>query len=261
MVEHSGSFSRQAVGVRVDYDRQATHYRAGREVPLEQLEPWRPVIGACIGSGDEPLLDIGAGTGLWTRAFRTWFDADVVALEPSSGMREVGTEIGLPSSSWYVAGRAEHLPFGRCVFRAAWLSTVVHHLTDLSACARGLRRTLADGTTVMIRNSFPGRLEEVELFRHFPAAAGVAAHWPSLEQVVATFDEAGFTHNRVVTVREERWKELHQLRDWAVGMRNTDSALVPISDAEFAEGLRNLEGAIGRGERPRPTATDLVVLA
>jgi ubiquinone/menaquinone biosynthesis C-methylase UbiE len=156
MVEQSGSSWRQAVGLRVDYDREASHYRAGREVPLEQIEPWRPVIGACIGPGDEPLLDIGAGTGLWTRAFRTWFDAEVVALEPSSGMRKVGSEIGLHSSSCYVAGSAEHLPFGRSVFRAAWLSTVVHHLTDLSVCAGELRRTLVDGTSVMIRNSFPG---------------------------------------------------------------------------------------------------------
>jgi ubiquinone/menaquinone biosynthesis C-methylase UbiE len=246
--------------VRIDYDREARHYRAGREVPLEQIEPWRPVIGAFIRPGDEPLLDIGAGTGLWTRAFVTWFDAEVVALEPSSGMREVGSEIGLPSQACYVAASAEHLPFGRPLFRAAWLSTVVHHLTDLFACASELRRTLVEGTSVMIRNSFPGRLEEVELFRHFPAAAGVAAHWPALEQVVATFAEAGFTQNRVVTVREERWQDLHQVRDWAVAMRNTDSALVPISDAEFDEGLRNLEEAIARGERPRPTGTDLVVL-
>ena len=60
----------------------------------------------------------------------------------------------------------------------------------------------------MIRNSFPGRLEEVELFRHFPAAATVAALWPTLEYVVATFAEAGFTQNRIVTVREERWQDL-----------------------------------------------------
>ena len=87
---------------------------------------------------------------------------------------------------------------------------MVHHLTDLSACARELRRALVDGASVMIRNSFPGRLEEVELFRHFPAAAAVAAHWPTLEQVVATFAEAGFTQNRVVTVREERWRDLDE---------------------------------------------------
>jgi ubiquinone/menaquinone biosynthesis C-methylase UbiE len=175
-------------------------------------------------------------------------------------MREVGTQIGLPSRACYVAVSAEHLPFSRAVFRAAWLSTVVHHLTDLAACARELHRTLAEGASVMIRISFPGRLEEVELFRHFRADAAVAAHWESLEQVVAAFAEAGFTQNQVVRVREERWRELQLVRGWAVAMRNTDSALAPISDAEFAEGLRNLEGAIARGERPRPTGTDLVVL-
>jgi SAM-dependent methyltransferase len=246
--------------VRIDYDREARHYRAGREVPLEQLEPWRPLLGAILRSGEEPLLDIGAGTGLWTRAFVTWFDAEVIALEPSSGMREVGAEIGLPARACYVAASAERLPFGRAAFRAAWLSTVVHHLTDLSACARELRRTLVEGASVMIRNSFSGRLEEVELFRHFPAAAAVATHWPTLEEVVATFSDAGFTRNRVVTVRDERWRDLDEVRAWAVAMKNTDSALAPISDAEFTKGLRKLEGAIARGERPRPTGTDLVVL-
>ena len=71
--------------------------------------------------------------------------------------------------------------------------------------ARELRRVLAEGTSVMIRNSFPGRLEEVELFRHIPAAAAVAAHWPTLEHVVSTFAEAGFAQSRVATVRDEPW--------------------------------------------------------
>ena len=229
-------------------------------MPLGQLEPWRPLLRAILPSGAEPLVDIGAGTGLWTRAFVTWFDADVIALEPSSGMREVGSQIGLPTRACYVAAGAEHLPFGRAAFRAAWLSTVVHHLNDLSACATELRRALAEGGSVIIRNSFPGRLEEVELFRHFPAAAAVAAGWPTLERVVATFAEAGFTRNRVVRVREEGWRNLEGVRDFAVTMRNTDSALAPISDVEFADGLRNLERAIARGEQPGPTGTDLVVL-
>ena len=246
--------------VPIDYDREARHYRAGREVPLEQLEPCRPVLEACIRSGDEPLLDVGAGTGLWTRAFVTWFDAEVIALEPSSGMREVGTEIGLPAQAHYVAAGAERIPFGPAAFRAAWLSTVVHHLTDLPACARELRRALVEGAPVVIRNSFSGRLEEVELFRFIPAAGAVAAHWPTVEQVVATFAEAGFSESRVVRVRDQRWQDLQELRDWSVAMRNTDSALAPISDAEFAEGLMNIEGAIARGERPRPMGTDLLVL-
>lgn len=145
--------------MRIDYDQEARRYQAGREVPLEQIEPWRPVLGQFLRPGHEPPLDIGAGPGLWTRAFVAWFDAEVIALEPSAGMREMGAEIGVPAPASYVAASAEHLPFGRAVFRAAWLSTVVHHLSDLSACAGQLRRTLVEGAPVLIRNSFPGRLE------------------------------------------------------------------------------------------------------
>ncbi|HLH47483.1 MAG TPA: class I SAM-dependent methyltransferase [Acidimicrobiales bacterium] len=247
--------------MRVDYDRQARQYAAGREVPLQQLEPWRPLIGASLGPGRGPVLDVGAGTGLWTRAFVTWFDASAVAVEPSAGMRDVAAQIGVPARACYVAARAEHLPFERKAFGAAWLSTVVHHLADLRASARELRRVLDDGGPVMIRSSFPGRDQEVALFKYFPAAAAVAARWPTLEQVVTTFAEAGFARSRVVRVREERWPDLQRLRDFALVMRETDSNLVPISDAEFADGLRRLDAAIARGERPQPEGVDLLVLS
>jgi len=253
---------------RVDYDREARRYPVGREVPLEQLEPWRRLVARFLTPGQLPILDVGAGTGLWTRAFGTWFDAEIVALEPSSGMREVGAEIGLPPRARYLAARAEQLPFGRGTFCAAWLSTVVHHLVDLCACAGELSRALAEGAPVLIRNSFPGRLEQVELFRYFPAARAVAEGWPPLEQVVSVFADAGFVHNRVVRVQElspwpggSRFGDLRQLRAWALAMRHTDSTLAPISDAEFGEGLGNLDRAIAEGHTPQPMGVDLVVLS
>ncbi|HLH46940.1 MAG TPA: class I SAM-dependent methyltransferase, partial [Acidimicrobiales bacterium] len=196
-----------------------------------------------------------------TRAFVRWFDASVVAVEPSAGMRDVAAQVGVPARACYVAARAEHLPFRPGAFGAAWLSTVVHHLADLPACARELRRVLDDGASVLVRNSFPGRHDEVALFRYFPAAAAVAARRPTLEQVVTAFADAGFTRSRVATVREERWPDLQRLRDFALVMQDTDSNLVPISDAEFAEGLRRLDAAIARGERPQPEGVDLLVLS
>jgi hypothetical protein len=112
----------------------------------------------------------------------------------------------------------------------------------------------------MIRNSFPGRLDEVELFRHFPAAAAVAAKWPTLEQTVSTFADAGFAEGSIIRVREGRWRELRRVREFAVTMRHTDSALAPISDAEFDEGLANIDAAIAKDQRPRPEGVDLVVM-
>ena len=43
-------------------------------------------------------------------------------------------------------------------------------------------------------------------------------------------------------------------------MRHTDSVLAPISDAEFAEGLVNLDRAIAEGQSPQPMGVDLLVL-
>jgi ubiquinone/menaquinone biosynthesis C-methylase UbiE len=90
--------------VRVDYDQEAEHYEAGRRVPIEVLEPWRGTIERFLPQGQDPLLDLGAGTGIWTRAFSAWFNVPVVAVEPSTGMRSVGTTAGLPESARYIAG-------------------------------------------------------------------------------------------------------------------------------------------------------------
>jgi ubiquinone/menaquinone biosynthesis C-methylase UbiE len=246
--------------VRVDYDREAEHYEAGRRLPVEVLEPWRAQIERFLPQSEKPLLDLGAGTGIWTRAFSVWFHVPVVAVEPSTGMRSVGTTTGLPDRAHYLAAQAEALPLGHSTCKAAWLSTVVHHLTDIEACAMELRRVLSDGAPVMIRNNFPGRQDEVELFRHFPAAAAVAATWPAVEEVVATFARAGFANSTLNRVYEDRWRDLQPFREWAIAMRHTDSVLVPISDAEFAEGLANLDRAIAAGQRPQPMGVDLLVL-
>ncbi len=75
---------------RVDYDRMAAVYDAGRDRSLDQRRAWREALGrhlpppcGCPGA----VLDLGAGTGQWARALTTWFGVPVVAVEPSAGMR------------------------------------------------------------------------------------------------------------------------------------------------------------------------------
>ena len=246
---------------RVDYDSQAVAYEAGRGVPLSSLFPWRKPIERTIPRGTSPIIDLGAGTGIWTRALSVWFtDARILAVEPSKGMQAVGIDAGLPAGAVYVNACAEALPLRDRSCRAAWLSTVVHHLTDLRACARELRRVLRAGSPAMIRNTFPGRQDEVELFRFFPAAAAVAAAWPTLGDVRGAFAESGFSSCDVQRVREPRWADLTGLRSWALSMRRTDSTLAPITDAEFADGLRRLDEAVADGDSPRAGAMDLVIL-
>jgi len=75
------------------------------------------------------LLEIGAGTGWWSRRFAER-GFDVTALEPSAAMREASsTGAGLPAITW-VSGRGEALPFEAGTFEVVLLMTVVEFVAD-----------------------------------------------------------------------------------------------------------------------------------
>ena len=254
---------------RVDYDAEAERYQAGRQVPLDHLANWKDATGKYLADGTEPILDLGAGTGIWMRAFSTWFAKPVIGVEPSAGMRHVAltSEAALTSgkeahaTTWLVAGRDDAIPLASRTCSAAWLSTVVHHLKDLRLTAAELRRVLTPGAPILFRNTFPHRHEEIMLFHFFDGARRVANTFPTVEKVIEEFAESGFGLIELARVHETSPTTLEELRDWAVLMRHTDSTLAPLSDEEFSEGLQVMDEAIASGEDPTPLGLDLLVLA
>ena len=245
---------------RVDYEAEAERYQAGRQLPPDALSGWRDAIASFRSPSSRPILDVGAGTGIWMRAFADWFTNPVIGVEPSAGMRRTAIAQDPRSGTSVVAGRAEAMPIGPGVCSMAWLSTVIHHLEDRRSCASELRRVLEAGAPVMIRNSFPGRHDEIMLFRFFEAARRQANSWPSVEQIAEDFATAGFRMIDLVRVREPAPPSLRAAREWVTLMRRTDSALAPLSEDEFAEGLAQIDLAIAAGEDPIPLGLDLMVL-
>lgn len=248
---------------RLDYDRLAERYHSGRGVPLERLNEWRQVVGPHVAAVHDgaPLLDLGAGTGIWTTAFCTWFEVPVVAVEPSAGMRKVARDNGVPDRAGLVAGRAEAIPLGRSTVGAVWMSTVVHHVEDLVACTRELSRVLVPDGRVLLRNSFPGRHDEIMLFHYFPAAGRVANSFPTVEALRDLFAGIAFEERELVRVREQGFDSLPEFRDWVVHMRSTDSALAPLADAEFNVGVDTIDADIAGGGVPISLGLDLLVFA
>jgi SAM-dependent methyltransferase len=245
---------------RVDYDRQAQRYQAGRDIPLESFAAWGHAIERFLPEAEAPIPDLGAGTGIWMHAFTVWFGKPVVGVEPSERMRRVARAQGLEPKTWLVAGRAEAIPLAPHSCSMAWLATVVHHFDDLRSCAVELRRVLPPGGPVLIRNSFPHRHDEIMLFHLFEAARKVANTFPTVEEVVDAFATAEFEMLDLVRVHEPAFPSLQAIRDWATSMRHTDSTLAPLSDEEFAHGLRAIEVAIADGAAPIPIGLDLLVL-
>src|SRR5918993_1126301 len=232
---------------RVDYAQRAPDYVEGRTLPPGGVGPWggatRPWLPAAAGRS--PVLDLGAGTGQFAAAIAGWFGVEVVAVEPSRGMRaQAARAHPHPRVAW-VAGAGERLPLGDGTCAWAWVSTVVHHLDDLDAVAGELGRVLAPGGPVLVRQAFPGRMGPITLYRRFFPGAGAAlvagGGLPTVERVSEAFAGAGFRDK----VR-----------------RRADTGLKLLPDDQFAAGLAALERAADAETHPTPVVDriDLLVL-
>ncbi|MCI4339685.1 MAG: class I SAM-dependent methyltransferase [Thermoplasmata archaeon] len=88
------------------FDRSAEKYERGRPgYPEEALDHLRAALHLRPA---DPVLELGAGTGKFTRALRPW-SVRRIALEPVEGMRAVFRRTS--DGAELLAGRAESLPF------------------------------------------------------------------------------------------------------------------------------------------------------
>jgi ubiquinone/menaquinone biosynthesis C-methylase UbiE len=247
----------------VDYDQLAAVYDRDRAVPLEALEPWRAALAAYLPAASGlPVLDLGAGTGLFSAAIAHWFGIDVVAVEPSEGMRrQARTRRAHHPQVAYVGGLGEQLPLRDGCCDSAWLSTVIHHLSDLAACAGELRRVVRPGGWVLIRNAFPDRPEPgSRLFTFWPMARAILARAPTVQATLATFAAAGFRMHRLEQICDQSAASLKEA--YARACVRADSLLRLLPDAEFTRGLEALEQAAAAETTPTPVLRrlDLLVL-
>jgi SAM-dependent methyltransferase len=241
---------------RIVYDAgAAAAFEANRHTPEEGLDAWRAAVARHVDPvPGTRLLDLGAGTGTWARAFTTWFaGVEVIAVEPAEAMRARCVH---PDP---LAGHAADIPLGDRSVDAAWLSTVIHHVPDLPVAARELRRVLRPGAPVLMRSLFAGRHDGITLFRYFPEAVRISDTYPSVEDVRAAFAPAGFA---VAALERVPQLTASSLGVAAAGLRrDAHTPLKLISDAEYAAGLARLRAAAAADPAaPVLDTLDLLVL-
>lgn len=244
---------------RVDFDRIAPAYDAGRDLSDQALELWRrPLLRHLPEPISLPALDLGCGTGRFTVAIAGWLGKTVVGIDPSTQMLRAARDTAGPGVD-YLLGRAENIPLAESTCDFAWLSTVIHHFDDLGRVAAELRRVARPGGAVFIRSWFPGR-PDVPHFQYFPRAKQIAESFPSIETVEAAFARAGFRRRALESVTQV---EARSLSEACERLRHrADTTLLLLSDEEFEEGMRRLEADAAAEVDPKPlTATlDLLVL-
>lgn len=240
---------------RIAYNsHDAAAFRQTRHLPDQGLAAWREAVTRHLDPRPRTrLLDLGAGTGMWAQAFTDWYDdIEVVAVEPAEAMR---ARCLYPQ---VLAGDATNIPLADSSVDAAWLSTVIHHLPDLTAAARELRRVLRPGGPVLIRSAFAGRHHAITLFRFFPEAIRVLNTYPGVDDVKAAFAAAGFT---TIWFEQVPQTTAPSLREIAVSIRReAHTPLQLITDDEYATGLARLRRAAQTESGPVIDALDLLVL-
>jgi SAM-dependent methyltransferase len=221
----------------VRYDQVAALYHEGRR-PLAQLLTWGQLIE--LPQTDQfRVLDLGAGTGIFIRAWRDWGASSVVGVDPSLAMLQEAQRFGLPLGAQLLVGRAEQLPLASGTFDAAWLSAMIHHVTDRDACARELARVLRPEGHVYLRGFFAGA-SRLGWLPYFPGADRAIARFPSIEDVEEVFARAGFSLLAADAVPEPP-RPAEEVRAWIVKMRHSDTLLIAMSDDEFDAGLAAID--------------------
>jgi SAM-dependent methyltransferase len=245
----------------VRYDQVAEDFDQVRDRRSDAKEVWCERVAAYLPTPvPGPIVDVGAGTGIWSRALADAFGAPVIGVEPADGMRAHAQRSHPHPAVEYVAGTAESIPLPDESAAAVWASTTIHQWPDLGAAALELRRVLEPGAPVLIRSGYPGRQDEIELFHLFPGAMRVAERWPKLGRVICAFEDAGFTFEAIERVREPTFDSYEEMKALMPVMRRSDSALVDLDDEAWEKGLAAIERAQAAGEKPWALGMDLLVL-
>lgn len=242
------------------YDEQtAAAYKAVREIPRDGLSEWQEAVRRHLNpSAETTLVDVGAGTGQFATAFSDWFGLTVLAVEPSAAMRE---RIPRMPAIHVFEGNATSLPLPDASADAAWLSLVIHHIPDLEAAAREIRRVLRPGAPVLIRQGFPERCDGIENIRWFPETARTVADFPSVDETCRAFAAAGFRQDALERVRETYSASLSDLHGELDTLRHADTTLRKLSEDQFLRGKERIRRAAESGDsEPRTNWLDLLVL-
>ncbi len=235
--------------VVVDYDKTdipASYDRARVRTP-EVLELWMKTVSAHTpGRTIGAILDLGCGTGRFSPALASHFDARVIGIDPSRKMLAEARRKSTDPRIRYGLGRAEAIPLAADSVDLVFISMVFHHFDNPVAAARECRRVLREHAVLFLR---AGTVEEISSYpyvRFFPTAVPILETRLNHRSFIRdTFEAAGFQAMECGLVTQEVAPSVAVYADQLA--TGADSILAALSPDEFAAGLRELRAYAARG--------------
>lgn len=251
---------RRFLSERVDYDeRLHAVYHDASALDAEAVDAWTDLFGRYLDRGAR-LVDIGSGTGRWSRLLAERLDAVVVGIEPSAAMRAEAERRSPHPRVAYRDGHAENLPVDDAAFDGALLSRVLHHIGDLDAAAREAARVVHPGGLCVIAAVFGDRLnDDSPLYRFWPGLRRIdRERFVPLHDTLVAFGAAGFADVGLEPVINRIDGSLRAYRERAA--MHGLSKFEYLTDEDFEEGLAAIDAAAATDDGPVYDRMEVLVL-
>jgi ubiquinone/menaquinone biosynthesis C-methylase UbiE len=226
----------------VDYDRTniPEGYDRGRDHGPEALALWMSAVESRVrGRSIARILDLGCGTGRFSQALATRFDAEVVAVDPSHKMLEIARGKSHEPRVRYEEGRAEAIPLEAASADMIFTSMTFHHFADRALVGRECRRVLRPGGVLVVRTATRERIDSYAYVPFIPVTRGLHEEvLPTLAEIRGVFEGAGIRHvssDLVTQTIAPTWKAYAE--KLAAG---ADSVLARVSAIELEAGLERV---------------------
>jgi ubiquinone/menaquinone biosynthesis C-methylase UbiE len=223
----------------MDYDATeiAVTYDRGRDHGPDFLNLWMGVVSSQVESRRiKTILDLGCGTGRFSAALRTQFDADVIGIDPSRKMLAQAVAKPHDPRVRYEFGRGESIPVPDNSVDLIFMSMIFHHFKDPALAARECRRVLRTQGTAFLRAGTRERISSYAYIDFFPQSLPILQEsLPTSAFVREVFEAAGFRTITHGTVTQEIAPSYAAYVDKLAA--GSDSVLVKLSPHDFDAGL------------------------
>ena len=222
-------------------DDIAERYDRSRALPPDVQRQWSELLAKHAGLWPRLSVDLGCGTGRFTRILASTFGGRVVGVDPSRPMLRAAAESlrSIPGVT-FVHGRSEEVPLAPGCVDLVLMSMSYHHVANKPAAMASVRRTLRAGGVLFVRTCSREALDSYLYQRFFPEARRFdELRFPTRDGLVGEVTPAGFELRSFVTVRQRITDSLWAYRENTATRAHSD--LQAITEEQFDAGMKRLD--------------------
>jgi SAM-dependent methyltransferase len=205
----------------------------------ELLDLWLPHFIELAGlANQQRVLDLGYGTGGFTRAIAQHLQAEVIGVDVAAHLLRHAAARSPALPLRWVLGQAEALPLADQTVDRVLMSLVLHQIVHRQQALQEVYRVLRPGGRVLVRTVAPeATLQAWVPFRFFPQVAHVeAARLPTIDGILTLCGQAGFHALHTHTVCRNARVDLHKVTEELRPRKRPSYQL--LTEAELEHGLR-----------------------